>query len=191
MINGDAPSGIQTKPHVMYSSIVFSSIFAVSHHIWLPPGTGNSTTAYQYGNLILDLIGQESSKSKARLVILDAITLLLQLLWLSALEKSQGLRAESQPSDSDEPEPDQQNSQVEDITDLRHEISLPPSIQPGFGHASTSSILDISSPQDLGILWIVDVVRYYQEYLRILQVHVKTRNLDLERQGNQIRARSW
>lgn len=70
--------------------LVGTNLFCLVMHIWLsrPTATSLGTGGYLHGSLLIDFVGQKGPTSKALLVLLDLLVLVLQMLCLGSVDAS-------------------------------------------------------------------------------------------------------
>jgi len=109
--------------------IVGGSALCALLHLWeANPAAGELTHGYLHGGLIIDFIGQEGPISKWRLIYVDILIVLLQLLMLTLVITKQGL---SPSSEDAPPATDEAGSPQQDVeSEERGEIRPPPAPAP-------------------------------------------------------------
>ena len=80
--------------HRPYIAAIFSSnvLCFLLHLLYARPEAGEATRGYLHGGMIIDFVGQKGPTSKFRLVALDLVVLILQLVMLSVHIKRQALK---------------------------------------------------------------------------------------------------
>lgn len=91
-----------------YIGSIFSTnvLCLLLHIIFSPPAAGEATHGYLHGGILIDFVGQESPVSRIRLVVLDILTWVLQLVILAlVLERRKIATSSGSRSDAEQPVP--------------------------------------------------------------------------------------
>ena len=84
----------QNVPQPYVGGVLGTNILCVLFHLLnSAPEAGEATRGYLHGSLLLDFVGQQGPTSKTRLLLLDVIVLLLQLLALAVMSEKSELEA--------------------------------------------------------------------------------------------------
>jgi hypothetical protein len=83
--------------HRPYIVVIFGSnlLCFLLHLLYARPEAGEATRGYLHGGMIIDFVGQKGPISKLRLLALDLVILVLQLVMLSVHIKRQTLKSAS------------------------------------------------------------------------------------------------
>ena len=68
------------------------------HAVFNPPVAGEATHGYLHGGMLIDFVGQASPVSKMRLLSLDVLSLMLQILIMTVTVEKQGLTGANRAS---------------------------------------------------------------------------------------------
>lgn len=85
-----------------YIGAIFTTnlICVLLHLLTSPPAGGEATHGYLHGGVLMDFVGQESPVSKIRLLLLDILTLGLQLVILAVVLERRKLSPTSSATDT-------------------------------------------------------------------------------------------
>lgn len=88
--------------HRPYIGTIFGTnlLCMLLHLLFAPPAAGEATRGYLLGGLLIDFVGQASPVSKWRLLALDLLTLVLQILTMAVTLEKQVLQGKRLPSAS-------------------------------------------------------------------------------------------
>jgi len=120
--------------HRPYIRVIFGPniLFALLHLLLPPPAAGEATRGYLHGGLLIDFVGQKSPVSRWRLVALDILVLMLQILMLGiTLERTSVKRGDEAvvvvvPEAATEP---QQDHDLEERGILRQDLGYTEDIE--------------------------------------------------------------
>ncbi|KAI9802433.1 MAG: hypothetical protein M1825_002817 [Sarcosagium campestre] len=92
------------RPGFFVSAVIGPNIICLALHAFrVAPSAGEATRGYLHGSLLIDFVGQLGPTSKLRLVSLDALVLLLQVVMLAVHFERQSLKPTSTSASSTTP----------------------------------------------------------------------------------------
>ena len=91
------PPPLTHRPYI--GTIFGSNLFCILLHILIdPPAAGEAARGYLHGGLLIDFVGQASPVSKFKLVGLDILTLVLQIVIMALTLEKQSLLGKTKPA---------------------------------------------------------------------------------------------